>query len=466
VLKNAFRANRGGVTLAQGVLAFLMASGATSSPADPPLATPTQPPDLVAASDLGISSTDNITSTTTPTFSSTGAIPGQTVTVYAGTTSLGTTTAATDGTWTFAPTTAMALGAYTIRWTQGTGVRESAVSPSLDITIAALGSRSELPFTASTQWTTATPDGDYWFDLCGTGTAVQEPMVGGQVLIATLVAAGTGSSRAVVTGGGNYTINWGDGTTRTQANYAPRTWAAAGPYTVRVYSSNPASVTGLNFGQSAYRSVNASRTLCQLQFLYANINQLTVAPTLPPEWVAMRQLYLFANILTVAPTLPPEWVAMQQLYLHTNRLTVAPILPPEWVAMQRLHLHTNQLTVAPTLPPEWVAMQQLYLHTNQLTVAPILPPEWVAMQQLYLQLNQLTVAPILPTQWGAMLQLHLHNNQLPAAELNALFNNLGNPAFTATGKAVNTSGNPGSPTVDATALAAATTRGWAVTNTV
>ncbi len=56
-------------------------------------------PDLTAASDTGISNTDNITKTTTPTFTGTSE-PAASVTLMEGTTTLGTTTADGAGNWT------------------------------------------------------------------------------------------------------------------------------------------------------------------------------------------------------------------------------------------------------------------------------------------------------------------------------------------------------------------------------
>ncbi|MCH7373184.1 Ig-like domain-containing protein [Aeromonas sp. MR16] len=81
----------------------------SSAPAAPSV------PDLQVASDSGLSSTDNITSDNTPTVSGTSAEAGATVTLYDtnGTTVLGTTIAALDGSWTITSST-LTSGAHTL----------------------------------------------------------------------------------------------------------------------------------------------------------------------------------------------------------------------------------------------------------------------------------------------------------------------------------------------------------------
>ncbi|WP_414471341.1 Ig-like domain-containing protein [Microvirga sp. M2] len=68
-------------------------------------------PDLAAASDTGISNTDNITGATTPTFTGTAEI-GATVRLYDGVTEIGSAVA-TDGTWSITSST-LGAGAHTI----------------------------------------------------------------------------------------------------------------------------------------------------------------------------------------------------------------------------------------------------------------------------------------------------------------------------------------------------------------
>ncbi|MBW4515173.1 MAG: DUF4347 domain-containing protein [Timaviella obliquedivisa GSE-PSE-MK23-08B] len=91
-------------------------------------------PDLLATSDTGILDTDNITSDNTPTFAGTVA-PNVTVSVFAGTTLLGTTTADASGNWTLTATT-IADGTYdiTIKTTDGAGKLSPSSSP-LSVTI-------------------------------------------------------------------------------------------------------------------------------------------------------------------------------------------------------------------------------------------------------------------------------------------------------------------------------------------
>ena len=82
--------------------------------------TPPAPPaaDVAAASDSGISPTDNITNDTTPDIVGTGT-PGDTIRLYApdGTTLLGTATVANNGTWSITPTSGLAEGLNTLKVT-------------------------------------------------------------------------------------------------------------------------------------------------------------------------------------------------------------------------------------------------------------------------------------------------------------------------------------------------------------
>ena len=100
----------------------------TTAPARPAL------PDLVATSDSGVSSTDNITKVTTPSLAGTAAALS-TVTVYDGTTVLGTVAAAL-GTWSLTPTAALADGTHsiTVKAADAAG-NVSAASSALALTI-------------------------------------------------------------------------------------------------------------------------------------------------------------------------------------------------------------------------------------------------------------------------------------------------------------------------------------------
>jgi len=74
-------------------------------------------PDMTAATDTGVSNTDNITSNTTPAFSGIAAEPGSTVSLFStasGGTLLGSTTADGGGNWTVSPSSALSAGSYTV----------------------------------------------------------------------------------------------------------------------------------------------------------------------------------------------------------------------------------------------------------------------------------------------------------------------------------------------------------------
>ena len=99
------------------------AAGLTSEPAfsqaingvnDSPPAAPSTP-DLIAASDSGSSESDNLTNDTTPTFSGT-AEASSTVELFADGSSLGSTTADSNGNWNFtvSETNALTDGSYSI----------------------------------------------------------------------------------------------------------------------------------------------------------------------------------------------------------------------------------------------------------------------------------------------------------------------------------------------------------------
>jgi uncharacterized protein YdaL len=93
-------------------------------------------PDLAAASDSGVSDSDNVTNKTTLTFTGT-AQNGSTVTLYRGTTAVGTTTAdAVSGTWSITDAVA-ADGAYgyTATATDRAGNTSGASDPPLPVTV-------------------------------------------------------------------------------------------------------------------------------------------------------------------------------------------------------------------------------------------------------------------------------------------------------------------------------------------
>ena len=97
-------------------------------------------PDLIAASDSGLSETDNLTNSTAPTFSGT-AEAGSTVKLFAGATSLGTTSADSSGKWSFTveATNALADGAHDITATETTFSSSSAKIETTPIAVATPG---------------------------------------------------------------------------------------------------------------------------------------------------------------------------------------------------------------------------------------------------------------------------------------------------------------------------------------
>jgi hypothetical protein len=92
-------------------------------------------PALASGSDTGVSHSDGITNDNTPTF--TGTAPaGTTVTLYANSTMLGTTTAASSGgVWSFTPVSPLADGTYSITATATQGGSTSPASGSLTVVI-------------------------------------------------------------------------------------------------------------------------------------------------------------------------------------------------------------------------------------------------------------------------------------------------------------------------------------------
>ena len=113
-------------------------------------------PDLVSGSDSGSSSTDNITSTTTPTFSGT-AETGSTVTLYDtdGSTVLGTTTA-TGGSWSIVSSN-LSAGSHTITVkATDTAGNTSAASTGLTVTIDTTAPTGLSPTTLNVTATSAT----------------------------------------------------------------------------------------------------------------------------------------------------------------------------------------------------------------------------------------------------------------------------------------------------------------------
>jgi hypothetical protein len=118
---------------------FTVNVGPALPPPPPVDTTPPSAPtiDLVAASDTGSSSTDNLTNDTTPTLSG-DAEAGSTVEVFDGGASLGTTTATAGGLWNFTPTSALGDGthSFTAKAKDAAG-NISVASSTLSVTIDA-----------------------------------------------------------------------------------------------------------------------------------------------------------------------------------------------------------------------------------------------------------------------------------------------------------------------------------------
>ncbi|NBR08007.1 MAG: hypothetical protein EBT92_19905, partial [Planctomycetes bacterium] len=97
---------------------------------------PSGAPDLAASSDTGTSSTDNLTKDTTPTFTGTGGVPGDTVNLYAGSTLVGTAIVAPDGSYSVSASPALTDGTYafTTKYVDPAG-NLSTASSSISVTI-------------------------------------------------------------------------------------------------------------------------------------------------------------------------------------------------------------------------------------------------------------------------------------------------------------------------------------------
>jgi hypothetical protein len=100
---------------------------------------PPSSPTLAAGSDNGVSTTDDVTSDTTPTLTGTvGA--GQTVRVFDGATLLGTATANASGVWTFTPTSPLSNGVHNLSATVSDAAgNESLASAPLAVTVDSTG---------------------------------------------------------------------------------------------------------------------------------------------------------------------------------------------------------------------------------------------------------------------------------------------------------------------------------------
>ncbi|MDQ3075903.1 MAG: Ig-like domain-containing protein [bacterium] len=98
------------------------------------VATPTIAPDMTAATDTGSSSTDNITSDTTPDFVLV-CVTGNTVTLYDGLIAVAPTKVCTSNTATITPSVALTKATHSIAFTEKNGGVESGKSPALSILV-------------------------------------------------------------------------------------------------------------------------------------------------------------------------------------------------------------------------------------------------------------------------------------------------------------------------------------------
>jgi gliding motility-associated-like protein len=173
---------------------------------DTPPVTPTVAPDLDAASDSNIT-TDNITNDTTPTVSGTGlASDVALVTLYDGTTAVGTAVPVLNGSsldYSVTPTTALSDGTHvlTIKVKDATG-NESTASPTITITIDATAPTApsvapDLDTASDSNITTDNITNDTTPTVSGTGLASDAVLVtlyDGATAVGTAVPVLNGSS--------------------------------------------------------------------------------------------------------------------------------------------------------------------------------------------------------------------------------------------------------------------------------
>jgi hypothetical protein len=231
------------------------ASGALTVTVDttPPAAPST--PDLASASDTGTSSTDNVTSATTPTFTGT-AEAGATVTLYDGASPAGTATAA-GGAWSIA-TSALTQGAHsmTAKATDAAG-NTGAASGALTVTV------DTTPPSVSSFTGPATPTGA---TSLAYALAFSEPVTGLAASDFTVAGTATGWAVSSVTGSGSgpYTVTLaggGPGTvtltvaagavTDTAGNAGPAAAAPSPPVTVELPSPDVVAQSGSGVFQAA-----------------------------------------------------------------------------------------------------------------------------------------------------------------------------------------------------------------------
>ena len=162
-----------------------------------PLPTEQQPPKVAASSDTGVSDTDAITRDTTPTFTGTAASGAQ-VALMKGPTSLGTTTASADGSWSIT-STALAEGTHAIR---AVATRGGSVVETLSQTLIIDLTPPELTQPADAETDEDVPSLPVKFVVSDTLSPAAELLVSGSgdpaTLIESVSAGGSGAARNVV----------------------------------------------------------------------------------------------------------------------------------------------------------------------------------------------------------------------------------------------------------------------------
>ncbi|NML24689.1 DUF4347 domain-containing protein, partial [Zoogloea dura] len=206
-----------------------------------PVAGPAAPgaPDLTTASDTGISSTDNITGDTTPTFTGSGASAGATIKLYESSTLLGTTTADGSGNWTITSST-LGAGTHSITAKQTVSGTESAASASLSVTIdtsAPTASVTSVAVKPGTSVTAAQSSETGKAYLVSSGATVTD-----LASLDALVTAGSAKSATVSTANSNTTLattGLADGTYKVYSVDAGGNVSAASSGTVTIDNTAP-----------------------------------------------------------------------------------------------------------------------------------------------------------------------------------------------------------------------------------
>ncbi len=162
-----------------------------------PLPTEQQPPKVAASSDTGVSDTDAITRDTTPTFTGTAASGAQ-VALMKGATSLGSTTAAADGSWSIT-STSLTEGSHVIR---AVATRGGSVLETLSQTVVIDLTAPELTQPADAETDEDVPSLPVKFVVSDTLSPVAELLVSGSgdpaTLIESVIPGGSGAARNVV----------------------------------------------------------------------------------------------------------------------------------------------------------------------------------------------------------------------------------------------------------------------------